>query len=52
MDAIRRHILGYATSAAITLAALRLITPNIVDLMIDGLSVGLVWAAVRLARHD
>lgn len=50
MDTLRQHILGYATGAAIGLAALRFITPTIVDLMFDALTIGIVWGAVKLAR--
>lgn len=49
-DMARKHVLAWTTSAALTLAALRFVTPNFVDLIIDGLTVALVWIAARLAK--
>ena len=50
MDIIRRHVLAWTTSAALTLAAVRFVTPGFVDLIIDLLTVGLVYLAAKLAR--
>ncbi|VDC28256.1 hypothetical protein [Pseudogemmobacter humi] len=47
---LRTHALQWTTSAALTLAGLRFFTPSMVDLIIDGLTVGLVWLAAKLAR--
>lgn len=49
MNALRKHVLAWTTSAALTLAGLRFFTPNFVDLIIDGLTVGLVYIAAKLA---
>ncbi|WYK04445.1 hypothetical protein DWF04_015665 [Cereibacter sphaeroides f. sp. denitrificans] len=49
-DWLRAHALAWTTSAALTIAALRFVTPNFVDLIFDGLTVALVWLAGRLAR--
>lgn len=50
LDWARRHVLAWTTSAAVTLAALRFVTPSFVDFMIDLLTVALVWVAAKLAR--
>ena len=50
IDAVRRHLLGYALSAAIGLAVLRFFMPGVVDFVIDLATVGLVWVAVRLGQ--
>jgi hypothetical protein len=47
---LRQHVLAWTTSAALTLAGLRLVTPSMVDLLIDLMSVGLVYLAARLAK--
>ncbi len=50
MEALRRHVLAWTTSAALTLAALRIVTPSFVDVIIDLLTVGLVYLAAKLSR--
>ena len=50
MDWLRKHVLGWTTSAALTLALTRFVTPNFVDFIIDGLTVGLVFIAAKLAK--
>lgn len=49
-DWARKHVLAWTTSAALTLAGLRFFTPGFVDLIIDGLTVILVWVAARLSK--
>lgn len=46
----RRHVLAWTTSAALTLAGMRFFTPSFVDLLIDALTVVLVWVAAKLAK--
>lgn len=50
MDFVRRHVLAWTTSAALTMAALRFVTPSFVDFIFDLLTVGLVYVAAKLAR--
>ena len=50
MEWARKHVLAWTTSAALTLAAMRFITPGFVDLLIDALTVVLVWVAAKLAK--
>ncbi len=50
LEAVRKHLLGYALSAAIGLAVLRFFMPGAVDFIIDMVTVGLVWGAVRLGQ--
>lgn len=50
MEALRRHALAWTTSAALTMAGLRFVTPSFVDMIFDFLTVGLVWAAAKLAK--
>lgn len=45
----RTHVLAWTTSAALTIAGLRFITPSFVDFLFDFLTVGLVWVAAKLA---
>ena len=52
LDLARKHVLGWTTSAALTLAAMRFFTPSMVDFIIDGLSVGLVFVAAKLAKAE
>lgn len=49
MNWLRSHVLAWTTSAALTLAAFRLVTPNFLDLVIDLMTVALVWLAAKLA---
>lgn len=50
LDWARRHVLAWTTSAAVTLAGLRLVTPSFVDLLIDLLTIALVFVAAKLAK--
>lgn len=50
MEWLRAHVLAWTTSAALTLAGLRLVTPSFVDFLIDLLTVGLVFIAAKLAK--
>lgn len=50
MEWARKHVLAWTTSAALTLAAMRFITPSFVDLLIDAMTVVLVWVAAKLAK--
>lgn len=50
MELLRKHVLAWTTSAALTLAGLRFVTPAMVDILIDLLTVGLVYLAARLAK--
>lgn len=50
LEWLRTHALAWTTSAALTIAGLRFVTPNFVDLIFDGLTVGLVWLAAKLAK--
>ncbi len=51
IEIIRRHLLGYALSAAVALAVLRLLVPDLVDFFIDLITIGLVWLVVELGRR-
>lgn len=51
MNRIRRHVLAWTTSAALTLAGLRIVTPAFVDFIIDLLTIGLVALAAYLAKQ-
>ena len=50
MDWLRRHVLGWATSAAATLTALQLVAPPLFDWVLNVLVVGLVALAAKLAQ--
>ena len=50
MEWLRAHALQWTTSAALTLAGLRFVTPSMVDFLIDVLTVGLVYLAAKLAK--
>lgn len=50
IDWVRKNLMAAATSAAITLAGLRVFTPGFVDFIIDWLTVGLVFIIVKLAK--
>ncbi len=47
---IRAHALTWALSAALTMAALRFVTPAFVDMIFDAATVGLVWLAGWLGK--
>lgn len=51
INLIHRYVLAWTTSAALTLAGLRLVTPAFVDFIIDLLTVGLVALAAHLAKQ-
>lgn len=51
MEWLRNYALQWTTSAALTLAALRFITPAAIDLIIDALTVALVYLAAKLASR-
>ena len=49
---LRAHVLAWTTSAAVTLAGMRFFTPSFMDMVIDLLTVALVWIAAKMAaRH-
>lgn len=50
LDWLRAHVLAWTTSAALTLAAARFFTPSFMDMVIDLLTVGLVWVAAKMAK--
>ena len=49
-DWAKKHVLEWTTSAALTLALLRFVIPNFVDMIIDFLTVVLVWVAAKLSK--
>lgn len=49
-DWARSHVLGWATSAALTLTLLQMATPTIFDWIFDFMVVALVWIAAKLSR--
>lgn len=46
---LRRHVLAWATSAALTLTAAQIVAPRFMDWILDGLVVALVFVAAKLA---
>lgn len=50
IDWLRQRILMAATSAALTLVGVRFFTPGFVDVIIDFLTVGLVYVATLMAK--
>ena len=46
LDLARKHVLGWTTSAALTLAAMRFVTPSMVDFIIDDLTLKMTGGAV------
>lgn len=48
MDAIRKHAMASSFSLALVLAAVQVITPMFVDLILAGMMCGLVWVAGKL----
>jgi hypothetical protein len=51
MDWLRRHALGWATSAAATLTAAQIVTPSFADWILDWIVVALVAVAAKLAKQ-
>lgn len=47
---LRLHALAWTTSAAVSMVALRMVTPSFVDFIFDILTVVLVWIAAKLAK--
>lgn len=47
---LRAHALAWTLSAALTMAALRFVTPAFVDMIFDVATVGLVWLAGWLGK--
>ena len=49
LDWLRSHALAWTTSAAATLTAAQMITPNFMDFIFDWIVVGLVVVSAKLA---
>jgi hypothetical protein len=50
MDWAKSKINELTLTAAIGLAALQVVTPMFIDMMFDGLIIGLMWVAAKTAK--
>lgn len=50
MEWLRNHVLGWATSAALTLTGLQAFTPSMFDWLLDAMVVALVFIAAKLSK--
>lgn len=51
-DNVKDHVLSWTVTAASFLTIAQFVTPRIMDIVLDILTVVLVYYAVRLARRD
>lgn len=51
VDWARKHVLGWATSAGLTLTMAQMVAPRFMDWILDALVVCLIWVAAKLARQ-
>lgn len=51
MKWLRGHVVAWATSAALTLTLLQIVTPSVFDWVFDFAVVGLVWLSAKLSAQ-